>query len=133
MVAACEAVHDAERVAQHVGTGIDQARGGERGAEVPEKGSVDPTAFDEIELRRDAEAARELDTQEDGFAELLTAHFAARARCGERRWYRRGAGVKDRFVVRVVESDTRASPLASVKAVFALKLPLSTVKFTAAS
>ena len=36
VVAAREAIHDAQRVAQRLGTRIDQARGGERCAEVSE-------------------------------------------------------------------------------------------------
>ena len=103
MVAAGHAIHDAQRVAQRVRARIDQTRGSQRRAKMPHQRSVNPAALDEIQSRRDTQPAGEFDAEQNCFAKFLAAHRAAQARHGERRWYRRRAGVQGRVVMRVVE------------------------------
>ena len=61
---------DAKRVAQYVATLVENARCSEGCSEVAEQRRVDPPAFDQIEPRRNAQPARELDAEQNGLAEL---------------------------------------------------------------
>jgi hypothetical protein len=67
--------------------------------------AVNPAAFDEIQLRRDAETARQLDAEEHSFAKFFASHFAAQSSRRKCSRYGSRAGVKNRFVVRVVELE----------------------------
>ena len=103
VVAAGHAVGDAEGVAQHLGARVDDARGRQRGAEMPEQRGVDPAAVDQVDFRADAETAGEFDAQQDRLAEFDARHLAAQAGHRERRGNRRGAGVQHGLVMGVVE------------------------------
>ena len=84
---------------------IDDAGCRERRSKVAEKCGVDPSAFDKIQTGRDAEPARELDSQQYGFAKFSAGQPAMHACSGKRSRYRCRTRVQDRFIVGIVELE----------------------------